>query len=59
MLENFLVETNWKHVAFKLCAYTYLAFILWITWHIAPFSKHWIISRQNDGIPIVHQDFTK
>ena len=59
MLENFIVDTSWKHVAYKLCAYSYLTFILWITWHVSPFSNNWVIPRQTDGVPIVHQDFAK
>lgn len=59
VLENFIVETNWKHVAFKLCAYSYLGLILWLTWHVCPFSKLWVVHRQADRVPIIRQDFAK
>jgi hypothetical protein len=58
-VQDFIDDINWLHVAFKICAYTYIAFILWITWKVLPLHGHWTPSKQSDKVPIVYQDFSK
>jgi hypothetical protein len=50
---------NWLHIAFQICAYTYIAFILYITWKVLPVPGHWSSDVQSNRIPIVYQDVNK
>lgn len=58
-LEDFLEEINWLHVAFKLCAYTYISLIAYLTWWILPINGHWNPSGQSDRLSVTQTDFEK
>lgn len=58
-VEDLIDDINWLHVAFKICAFTYIGFIVWITWHVLPLPGHWDVGRQSDKIPIQYQDLNK
>src|SRR5690348_6281274 len=50
-VEDVIDDINWLHVAFRLFAAIYIAFILWITFLILPFPGHWRRSTQSDKLP--------
>jgi len=54
--EDVVDDINWLHVAFKTVAYSYIAFILWITWQVLPLPGHWSTSASSDTMPMVYQD---
>jgi hypothetical protein len=58
-IEDFIDETNWLHVAFKICAYTYFFFLAFLAWQVLPLPGHWTRPGDLDKIPIVYQDFPK
>lgn len=60
-VEDAITGINWKHVTYKTCAFSYLAFMMWMTWLVLPLRGHWPIIqiKQSDKVPIVYQDFNK
>jgi hypothetical protein len=58
IVEDFFGEINWKHVAFKITAFTYLGIMAWITWWVLPIEGHWptFMFKQSDRVPITYQD---
>jgi hypothetical protein len=47
-----LQDLNIYHFAFKTVAYSWLAFIAWMTWKISPFSGAWTLPQRTDRVPI-------
>lgn len=58
-LEDLVDELNWLHLAYKLVAYSYLAFIFWLISFVLPFPSNWSKQQQSDRVPIVHQELKK
>jgi hypothetical protein len=59
-LEDLIDEVNWRHVAYKAVAYSYLLLILWLISFILPFRSNWSISPEHSGeLSMVYQDLTK
>ena len=58
-IEDFVDEINWLHVAFKTCAYVYIAVIAYITWMILPINGHWAPKTQSDKLSVHYQDYSK
>lgn len=58
-VEDFFDDINWLHVFFKLCAFSYIAFLSVIAWQVLPLPGHWSRAGESDKIPITYQDFTK
>ena len=60
-IEDALTDINWLHVAYKICAFCYLAFMIWVCWWVLPIPGHWpsFDTVQSDQVPVVYQDFSK
>jgi hypothetical protein len=58
-IEDYIDDIDWRHVAFKTLAYTYLAFILFIAWQILPIAGHWDRPGDADKVPINYQSFAR
>ena len=59
--EDAVTDINWKHVAYKTCAFSYLALMMWVCWWVLPIPGHWpsFERAQPDKVPIKFQDFLK
>lgn len=57
-IDDFIDDINWLHVAFKICAFSYIAFLSFIAWQVLPLPGHWTRPGQADKIPITYQDFS-
>jgi hypothetical protein len=55
-IEDYVDDINWLHVAFKICAYGYAAFLAFLTWQVLR-QLPW--SGQSDKVPLAYQDFAK
>ena len=60
-IEDAVTDINWKHVAYKTCAFSYLALMMWVSWWVLPIPGHWpsFERAQSDKVPIKFQDFYK
>ena len=60
-IEDAMTDLKWKHVAYKTCAFSYLALMMWICWWVLPIPGHWpsFDRAQSDKVPIKFQDFLK
>ena len=55
-IEDYVDDINWLHVAFKICAYGYAAFLAFLLWQIF---KQFVKSDETDKVPVTYQNFAK
>jgi hypothetical protein len=58
-VEDFIDDVNWLHIAFKICAFSYLLLLSLIAWQVLPLPGHWSRGTEVETtkLRIPYQDF--